>query len=357
MSTTSSVAVTSVFESPTNPRKQYSGIEELAESIRTYGVLQPILVRPSESNAYECVFGHRRLRAAKLLGLEAIPATIRDLTDTEVLEAQLIENTQRQDIHPLEEGAAYHQLHESLGYTVDEIAAKVGKSRETVYARMKLCALSDGPRAALLEGTLTPSIALLIARIPVEKLQDEALKKLTTKNYEGDPPSYRSALEIVQRDFMLRLAGAPFSPKAADLVPGVCACVVCPKRTGAQPDIFPDVSHADVCTDPTCFAAKRDAAWAVRAAKAKDEGQRVLSAKESKAAFGYENRPSYEWLEAKGKTWVNGLSGETTPNALAKKAGVDLEVVLARDPAGGFHELVERKAVEALARKVAKQGT
>jgi ParB/RepB/Spo0J family partition protein len=131
-----------VRESPSNPRKTFTGIDELAEDVKLRGILQPVLVRAAGSKEYELVFGARRFRAAKAAGMEAIPAFIRALSDEETLEIQLVENSKRADIHPLEEAEGYHLLHEKYGHSVDEIAAKVGKSRSAVYQRLalrKLC--------------------------------------------------------------------------------------------------------------------------------------------------------------------------------------------------------------------------
>ena len=352
--TFSNLAVDSVFESPTNPRKTYTGIEELAESIRTYGVLQPILVRPVDDR-YECVFGHRRLRAVRAANLDTIPATVRELSDREVLEAQLVENLHRQDIHPLEEGAAYLDLHEKLGLGVDEIAAKVGKSKATVYARMKLCSLSEAGRKAVLEGTLDASLGLLVARIPDQKLQTKALRELLGWAGEGEMPSYRRAAGFIQQKFMLRLAEAPFDPKDETLT-FAGACTSCPHRTGAQPELFADVGSAELCTDPACFTLKRDAVWGRLTAEAKDKGQKVLSAKQCKDVFKYSSTaPSYEsGYEDLDKTFYDG-SKEKTYRQVLKKAGAELEETLARDDHGGIHHLVDKKAVEAILRKQRKE--
>jgi len=353
------VPVSKVSESPSNPRKNFGDLAELAASMRALGVLQPILVRPLDGKGgdamYECVCGHRRLRAAKLIGLEEIPANVRDLSDAETLEAQLVENACRQDLHPLEEGAAYHELHEKCGYSVDEIAAKTGKSTATIYARMKLCALCDSARKVVLEGKLDASLALLIARIPSEKLQAEATKTLVD-GYDGEPYSYRRAAELVQERFMLRLGEAQFDKNDAELVAGAGPCSRCTKRTGAQPELFPDVKSGDVCTDTLCFGAKRDAAWKIRTHEAKASGKAVLSDKEAKALYPYGNMMlAYNagYVDLDEKQHLCGR--ETTYRAIAKKAGKELEVTLARDPRGNIHDLASRKAADAIVRKERKE--
>ena len=363
--TTNALPLEQIAESPFNHRKTFDKDElaKLADSIKELGVLQPILVRPTMVGKlagvapYECVFGHRRLRAAKLAGLEKIPVTVRELDDKQALETQLVENCHRQDIHPLEEGAAYQELHAKLGYTIDEIAAKVGKSRETIYARMKLCSLCASARDALLDGRLTASVAVLIARIPHEKLQTEATKEILDGSPTDDEPmSFRYASSMLQRDFMLRLAEAPFDPKSAELLPDAGPCSSCPKRTGAQPELFGDVDHADVCTDTICYAAKRDAEWKRRTAEAKTTGVRVLSAKECKEVYQstYDRNPGYKsgFVDLEHGEYINGKM--VTVNQLAKKAGRELPVTLARDQNGGIHELVDQKAANALVRAANK---
>jgi ParB/RepB/Spo0J family partition protein len=138
--------------------------------------LQPLLARPLGDGGFELVFGHRRLRAAKLAGVASAPVMVRQLDDKEVLEEQIIENAQRDDIHPLEEAEGYERLHEQHGYSVDEIAAKVGKSRAFVYARMKLRALCPAAMEAFYGGKLTAATALYVARIPGEKLRGKTKK-------------------------------------------------------------------------------------------------------------------------------------------------------------------------------------
>lgn len=131
-----------IRESQTNPRQRFDDLEELAASIRTHGLLQPILVRPVLKD-FELVVGARRLRAARLAGLSSVPAQVKPLDDRSAREVQIIENLQRQDVHPLEEADGYKALLESApSCTIDEIAAKVGKSKAYVYQRLSLTRLA-----------------------------------------------------------------------------------------------------------------------------------------------------------------------------------------------------------------------
>ena len=262
-------------------RKRYdkAALAELASSIRQSGVLQPIVARALDAERYEIVAGERRWLSAKAAGLPAVPAIVRSLTDDEVLTVQLVENLQREELHPLEEAEAYEELMRQ-GLTIEESMQRIGKkasSRAYVYGRLKLCALSPASREAFYDGKLTASTALLIARVPGAKLQAEALADITAPRFSSEPMSAREAAKHLQERYMLRLAEAPFDRKDATLVPAAGPCGACPKRTGNQPELFGDVRGADVCTDPTCFAAKREASSARRQAEAKAQGIPVIT--------------------------------------------------------------------------------
>jgi ParB/RepB/Spo0J family partition protein len=161
-------------------RKRFdkAAIAELAESIRTVGLLQPLVVRPRD-DGFQIIAGERRFLAAQAAGLDTVLAAVRELTDDQVLEVQLIENLQREGLHELVEAEGYEALMKRHGYTVDDLVAKVGKSRAYVYARLKLLALCKEGRKAFYDGKISASIALLVARIPGDSLQQEALKEIT----------------------------------------------------------------------------------------------------------------------------------------------------------------------------------
>lgn len=313
------------------------GIAELAESIKNVGMLAPIIARPWHSPVglnhlvtdpdFEIVAGERRYLAAKKAGLEQVPVTVRDLTDEQLLEVQLVENLQREDLHELAEAEGYEGL-AKLGHTVDEMADKVGKSKATVYARMKLLALCKEARKAFYDGKLTSSTALLLARIPGEQLQKEALKAITTPRWSGDAMSVREASKHVHDNYMLRLGSAGFKTEDATLVPAAGACGACPKRTGNQPELFGDVKGADVCTDPTCFKAKL-AAHAGRAiAEAEKSGQTVIAGAAVKKVApygldsqltGYVRLDDHDYSSPKNRTYRQILGKDFTPTLLHDK--------------------------------------
>ena len=173
------------------PRKHFeqSALEELAESIRENGVIQPLIVR-KENGVFEIVAGERRWRAAKIAKLEKLPVVIRIATDQDVAELTLIENIQREDLNPIEEAEAYEKLAERFGLTHDEIAKKTGKNRSVVTNQLRLLRLSQKAKEALVSGAITVghARALLAALSPQEmdSLLGEVVKKdLTVRATEA----------------------------------------------------------------------------------------------------------------------------------------------------------------------------
>lgn len=344
------LALDQLHESALNPRKSFDAerLAELADSIRTKGVLQPIVARPN-ADGFEIVCGARRFRAAKSAGLTELPTIVRELTDTEVLEVAVIENLQRADVHPLEEAEGYEKLLE-LGHNVDDLAAKVGKSRAYVYARMKLCALAPKAREAFYDGKLNPSTALLVARIPTTKLQEQATKEITEVDHRGEVLPVRQAAEHIHRNYMLRLKEAPFATTDAKLVTKAGACGECPMRTGNQPELFSDVGNADVCTDPSCFAAKRTAHFAGVRKAAEASGRTVITGKAAKAIVRpYGGLNGYTKLD--DMYWAGSESVRVAPTL--KKLGKDAPtpVLIEHPTTSELIEAVEDKAFATALRK------
>jgi len=139
------------------PRRVFDDdkLEELATSIMEHGVVQPVVVRPIEGGRYELVAGERRWRACRKVGLEFIPAVVKDMTDRDVTEVALIENIQREDLNPLEEAWAYRTLMDEFNLTQEEVAARVGKSRPHVANTLRLLSLPPEVREMVVQGTLT----------------------------------------------------------------------------------------------------------------------------------------------------------------------------------------------------------
>ena len=269
-----------------NNRKRFNeqALQELAASIKAMGVAQAILIRPVTPTPdapaeYEIVAGERRFRASKIAGKTLIPALCRQLSDLDAAKIRILENLQREDPHPIEEAEGYQVLMQQHGFDADQLAYEVAKSRSYIYGRLKLCALTEKARDACFDDKISPSIALLIARIPVKRLQDECLKEVLT-SWNG-PMSYRTAAQHVESHYMLNLKKAAFSTADEALLPAAGSCKACPKRAGNQPEVFQDIG-ADVCTDPTCFKAKSEA-HVVRVKRlAKESGMAVLSGADAK---------------------------------------------------------------------------
>jgi ParB family chromosome partitioning protein len=166
------VPVDRIVPNPAQPRQSIGddGIAELASSIRRHGVIQPVLVR-TLPHGFELIAGERRWRAARLAGLERIPAIIRESTDAESFELALIENLQRQDLSPLEEAGAYSRLIEEFGLTQDQLAARIGKSRSMVANLIRLLGLPDEVKHHIDSGALTMGHARAILGAPTAARQ------------------------------------------------------------------------------------------------------------------------------------------------------------------------------------------
>lgn len=156
---TSDIAIDRIIPNPKQPRRTFveADLEELTESVRTKGVIQPILVRtdPTQPEMFEIIAGERRWRAARRAGLTVIPAVVREFDDREVLEIAIIENVQRADLNAVEEAEAYKSLIDRFGRTQESVAQQVGKSREHVSNTMRLLQLPDDVREHVREGRLS----------------------------------------------------------------------------------------------------------------------------------------------------------------------------------------------------------
>ncbi len=282
------LALSDIRKSPDN-RKRFNAaaLNDLAASIKVQGVIQPIVVRPvipteGAPEAYEIVAGERRYRASIIAELATIPAMARQLTDLQAAKIRILENVQREDPHPLEEAEGYQQLMLTHGYTADQLAEEIKKSRSHIYGRLKLCALNNDVREQFLDDKIPSSVALLIARIPTPALQNQALKEILTPNTwpQTEPMSFRRAQQHIQDRYMLDLEQANFSLTDARLLASAGACSKCPKRTGNQAEVFEGIS-ANVCTDPDCFGEKKAAQHAITIVAANKKGIPVLEGQEA----------------------------------------------------------------------------
>jgi len=295
------VALEKLHESRTNPRRTFppQAQADLEASIREKGMIVPIVARPV-NGGFEVVAGARRYRAAKKVGLRDVPLLVRELTDKQALEVQVIENLQRADVHPMEEGEGYRQLMEKAGYEVAALARKVGKSASYVYQRLKLADLAAPAKDAFLKDEITAGHAILIARLSPED-QKAALHRclpdaFVSTNEGGDRAAHvdlydeiertgaapqkvvlpvRSLAKWVADEVHADLKRAPWDTDDASLLPKAGPCRSCPKRTGNCPGLFPEVRKDTTCTDRACFREKLEA-WFAREKKALEEaGQKA----------------------------------------------------------------------------------
>lgn len=338
------VAPGDLHPSPSNPRKHLGDLTDMVASIRQAGVLQPIVARRFESRL-EIVFGHRRHAAAVEAQAKTVPVLLRELDDDQVLELQIIENSLREDVHPLDEADGFAELIRR-GYTVGRIAEKVGRPPSFVAQRLKLGDLGDAPRKALDEGRVSLAVALLLARVPA-KLQDDALDDIQQSSW-GEPASAAKAREVVEASYMLRLGEAPWQLDDETLVPKAGPCTTCPKRTGVQTELFADASSPDLCTDPVCHRSKLDAVWQLRKKDKASPYAALLDGKEARSALSYSG--GYQRLDQPTYT----ASGKrTTLRAQLGKALPPLALV--QDPDTGLHvEVVKRADAERVIREKAK---
>ncbi|MGA7157744.1 MAG: ParB/RepB/Spo0J family partition protein [Acidobacteriaceae bacterium] len=261
-------------ESKTNPRRTFepTALKELAESIRTQGVLSPLLVRPLTENGFEIVAGARRYRAAQMAEQSTVPVRIVHLSDAASLEAQLVENLIRSEIHPMEEAQGFRALLDldEPKYSIEQIAAKVGKSPVFVASRLKLADLVPAAVEAFYADDIGVGHALLLAKLPAEQ-QTQALSACFKEVYNNGAKPTRILLPVrnlqfwIDSNILLVLKDAPFNKRDAQLVPAAGSCADCPKRTGHNKLLFGDDlgKQGDRCTDPGCFAVKVSAHVAV----------------------------------------------------------------------------------------------
>ena len=255
------IAIDQIHESATNPRRTFdeAKLSELAESLRINGLIQPVTLRP-KNTGFEIVAGARRFRAAQLAELFSLPARIVDINDAQALEWQLVENSQRVDVHPYEEAQDFQRLLDMPGYDVATLVEKSGKSAAHVYARLSLLQLVPTIAEAFLAERITASHANLLARLPQEH-QTNAYEQCWRKDWQDKEPHLAPAKHLaawIQTNLYLSLAEAPFDKEDTTLNPPAGACTTCPRRSGFNTSLFADV-QGDQCLDAPCFHTKINA--------------------------------------------------------------------------------------------------
>ncbi|MGZ8868790.1 MAG: ParB/RepB/Spo0J family partition protein [Thermoanaerobaculia bacterium] len=179
------IPIDQISPNPYQPRKTFNdaSIEELARSVREHGIIQPIVVTRIGDHKYRLVAGERRFRAAQKAGLDSIPVVIKEtMADGDALQIALIENIQREDLNPIEEAYAYHQLHEEFQLTQEEISKRVGTERSTVANFLRLLKLPDSVKKLLAAGQLSMGHARAILAVDSPKKQEQLAERVVKRN-------------------------------------------------------------------------------------------------------------------------------------------------------------------------------
>lgn len=181
---TVTLKISEIEPNRTQPRKEFDeqALSELAESISQHGLLQPLLVRPLTLGGYQIVAGERRYRASRMAGLTEVPVIIKELTDTETMEIALIENLQREDLNPVEEALGYKALIDEHGFSQEEVAKSVGKSRPAVANALRLLKLPDNIMEYLKDGKISAGHTRALLTLENEELMTELADEIVAKD-------------------------------------------------------------------------------------------------------------------------------------------------------------------------------
>jgi ParB family chromosome partitioning protein len=211
--------IEAIHPSSKQPRKHFDDarLDELAESIRSQGIIQPLVVRAREGGGFELIAGERRWRAAQRAGLHQVPAVVREVAESQAFEMALVENLQREDLNPIEEAEGYQRLLAEFGYTQESLSSRVGKDRSTVANALRLLKLPPGVRNMVIDGQLNMGHARALLGLEsdhaIERLARQAVSRgLSVRQVE--------ALVKRERDTDNRPASQPeqVSPAVRDLV-------------------------------------------------------------------------------------------------------------------------------------------
>lgn len=291
--------------SSTNPRSEFeeNSLNELAESIKAHGVLQPIIARihPDDCKKFEVVCGERRFRASKIAKMKTIPVSIRDLNDDEVFEIQIIENLERKDVHPMDEAVAFKRMLESGKYTMEDIAAKVAKNITFVAQRLKLNDLIEDLQNDFRVGKFGIGHAVLLSRVDEESQQE------IFSDYTDDYPTISDLKDELQDNF---LDNAKFDINDSELVPSAGPCSTCIKSSFGNPVLFPEMED-NRCFDKKCFENKTETFQSNELQKIIDENPGIYLT----CRWGIERHPELvKVAEENGKTILTGYDSYTYSN-------------------------------------------
>ncbi len=204
----SNISVNKIFPNTYQPRRFFNeeALEELSQSIKEHGIIQPITVR-KRGESFELVAGERRWRAARMANLEVVPCNIIEITDTESAEIALLENLQREDLNFIEEAEAYFNLINDHKFTQDELAKRMGKKQSTIANKLRILKLSHTVREACLENKLTERHARALLSLPNEELQLNVINKIIKNSL-----NVKATEELINKE-LLKIAGEELSKK------------------------------------------------------------------------------------------------------------------------------------------------
>ena len=193
------ISTEAIFPNLYQPRKHFNeeAIEELGQSIKTFGIIQPLSVRKMGENKYELVAGERRLRAAKKIGLEQVPVIIIDITDKDSAAIALLENLQREDLNYIEEAEAYFNLIKDHSYTQEQLAEIIGKKQSTIANKIRILKLDSEFRQILLDNRLTERHARALLKLPTKELQNKVLKTIVSRGL-----NVKKSEELIEKELL-----------------------------------------------------------------------------------------------------------------------------------------------------------
>jgi ParB/RepB/Spo0J family partition protein len=310
-----------IRESGSNPRKTFGqkSLDELTESVRERGVLEPILVRPAAEMAgegiavtrFEIVAGTRRFRASRAAGRYDIPSIVHDVDDVTALEMRVTENLHREDVHPMEEGEGYRELLETGHYGegregVTMLAGRVNRSVSYVYQRLKLLELIDEAKKEFVEGGISAGVAAELCRLTPETQKEALTQAIYEPGWDAKNERRKmlcGAGELrrwLDHEVFRRLGVVPWGLDDEALVKAAGSCTACMKRTGHDGVLFDESPAEDRCLDGKCYDGKRKAFLDMQLKTAEKFSGKPI--KVTTRDWGYENRPLKEFKEVKRET-------------------------------------------------------
>lgn len=206
-----------IYANRYQPRKYFDekALSELAQSIKNYGIIQPLSVRRDQLGKYEIVAGERRFRAATIAGLKSVPAIVVDISDSESAAIALLENLQREDLNFVEEAEAYYNLIKEHGYTQEKLALSIGKKQSTIANKIRVLKLDDELRKIILKNSLTERHARALLKLPNIKLQKKILKTIINQGL-----NVKKAEELIDKE-LLKINNADIAADGKKRIKGI----------------------------------------------------------------------------------------------------------------------------------------